>query len=89
MHVKIESIGGFAGREVVVAEYDTDDLPPGEAAQTHAALAELAAHGVDGEIGADLPAYRVTADHKVYELTGDPPPRLATPLNTLLRSDGG
>ncbi|MFB4297964.1 protealysin inhibitor emfourin [Actinomadura sp. NTSP31] len=82
MRVTIESTGGFTGREVVVARYDTSDLPAGRADTVRRAVRALdaaQARGGTGEIGADLPGYRVTVDDpdagaapRVYEVRGDP-----------------
>ncbi|WP_067454387.1 protealysin inhibitor emfourin [Actinomadura macra] len=62
MRVTVESTGGFAGRDVVIAHYDTADLPPGQAERVQDAVEALAAGTRDdvAEIGADLPSYRVT-----------------------------
>ncbi|WP_433329161.1 protealysin inhibitor emfourin [Spirillospora sp. CA-294931] len=86
MRVKIESIGGIAGRAVTVGSYDTGDLAPDEARRVREAVDAVASgrarDGAD-EIGADLPAYRVTVDgDRVYEVRGDP---AAAPLSDLLR----
>lgn len=62
MRVKIESTGGFAGREVMVALYDTADLPAEQAERVRAAVEELASAREPEEVGADLPAYRITID---------------------------
>ncbi|TDD80771.1 protealysin inhibitor emfourin [Actinomadura rubrisoli] len=65
MRVKVESTGGFTGREVVVALYDTAELPAGPAARIRDAVDDLAAahaRGDTGEVGADLPSYRITVD---------------------------
>lgn len=78
MRVKIESTGGFTGRNAVVALYDTDALSAGRAGRVRDAVDALAAaQGEGGEIGADLPAYRVTVDEagaepRVFEVRGDP-----------------
>ncbi|MGP4024776.1 hypothetical protein [Actinomadura sp. 3N407] len=69
MRVKIESTGGFTGRQAVVALYDTAALPAGSAVRIREAVNALAAaqaRGDEGEVGADLPAYRIT----VYEGAG-------------------
>ncbi|WP_030174603.1 protealysin inhibitor emfourin [Spirillospora albida] len=93
MRVKVESTGGLAGREVTVALYDTEDMPAEQAKQVEdavSALGEASADGALGEIGADLPAYRVTvldvpsAAPTVYEVQGDPSERAGSPLTTLL-----
>ncbi|MFC6884369.1 protealysin inhibitor emfourin [Actinomadura yumaensis] len=60
--MKIESTGGFAGREVMVALYDTADLPAEQAERVRAAVEELASAREPEEVGADLPAYRITID---------------------------
>jgi hypothetical protein len=83
MRVTVESTGGFTGRAVVVARYDTSGLPAGRAERVRRAVDALAAahaRGDTGEIGADLPGYRVTVDDpdggaeapRVYEVRGDP-----------------
>ncbi|MEU5883738.1 protealysin inhibitor emfourin [Spirillospora sp. NPDC047279] len=93
MQVKIESTGGFAGDQVMVAMYDTADLSEPEAKKIRHAVeslsvAEEAAR--PGEIGADLPAYRITVDgpdgeHRVFDVEGEHPPALDEPLTILLR----
>ncbi|MFD0685509.1 protealysin inhibitor emfourin [Actinomadura fibrosa] len=100
MRVTIESSGGFAGRDVVVAQYDTADLPPGEAKRIREAVDELAAaeaRGGTSEIGADIPSYRITvedpddpgaAGSRTYELRGDPSADAKAPLATLLEVSG-
>ncbi|MFG2002586.1 protealysin inhibitor emfourin [Spirillospora sp. NPDC048911] len=93
MRVKIESTGGFAGDQVMVAMYDTDDLPGHDADRIREAVDALAAakeSGEPGEIGADLPAYRVTigdvdGDQRVFEVEGAHPDALDEPLTVLLR----
>jgi hypothetical protein len=82
MRVTIESTGGFTGRAVVVARFDTSGLPAGRAERVRRAVEALAAahaRGDTGEVGADLPGYRVTVDDpdggaapRVYEVRGDP-----------------
>jgi hypothetical protein len=94
MRVKVESTGGFTGRETVVALYDTADLPAGDAGRIREAVHALAAahaRGERGEIGADLPAYRVTVsgedtggEPRVYEVRGDPTAGRTSALGTLL-----
>ncbi|MER7543759.1 protealysin inhibitor emfourin [Actinomadura sp.] len=93
MRVKIESTGGFTGRSAVVALYDTDALPAGRAGRIREAVDELAAaqaRGRAGEIGADLPAYRITVDEtgeepRVYEVRGDPGAGARSALGALLQ----
>ncbi|GAA2634470.1 protealysin inhibitor emfourin [Actinomadura fulvescens] len=93
MRVKIESTGGFAGDQVMVALYDTGELPKEEADRLREAVAALAAadeSGEPGEIGADLPAYRVTVgeldgDQRVFEVVGTHPDAVDGPLTVLLR----
>ncbi|WP_067489334.1 protealysin inhibitor emfourin [Actinomadura hibisca] len=93
MRVKIESTGGFAGREMMVAKYDTDDLPKDQAERIEEAVRTLAdadASGEPGEIGADLPSYRVTigdpdGDPKVFEVCGEPDADVNAPLTRLLQ----
>ncbi|MFI0485505.1 protealysin inhibitor emfourin [Actinomadura sp. 9N215] len=103
MRVKIESTGGFAGRTTVVAQYDTADLPAGRAGRVRAAVDALAAaqaRGDEGEIGADLPAYRITVQEqdegagagegaaegtRVYEVRGDPTAGVSSVLGILLQ----
>ncbi|TDD31533.1 hypothetical protein E1287_25970 [Actinomadura sp. KC06] len=92
MRVKIESTGGFAGRDTVVAQYDTADLPAGRAGRVQEAVGALAAaqaRGGEGEIGADLPAYRITVrdeeETRVYEVRGDPTVGDSSVLGTLLQ----
>ncbi|MBO2452126.1 hypothetical protein J4573_33910 [Actinomadura barringtoniae] len=94
MRVKIESTGGFAGRDVMVAQYDTDELTAAQADRIHRAVDELAGskeRGEPDEIGADLPAYRITVggpddpDARVFEVKGDPGEALNAPLNALLQ----
>ncbi|WUI00479.1 hypothetical protein OHR68_01240 [Spirillospora sp. NBC_00431] len=102
MRVKIESTGGFAGRTTVVALYDTADLPAGRAGRVREAvdaLAAAAARGDEGEIGADLPAYRITVEERsqgrdrgevrVYELRGDPTAGGSSVLGVLLQGASG
>lgn len=92
MRVKIESTGGFTGRETVVALYDTAALSAGRAGRVRAAVDALAAaqaRGDEGEIGADLPAYRITVDETgeephVYEVRGDPAAGVSSVLGALL-----
>ncbi|MGH3239972.1 MAG: protealysin inhibitor emfourin [Spirillospora sp.] len=74
MRVKVESTGGFAGRDTVVALYDTADLPTGRAGRVREAVGALAAaraRGEEGEIGADLPAYRITVEEVEEQDGGD------------------
>jgi hypothetical protein len=88
MRITIESIGGLSGAERVIATYDTDDLPANESGPVHraaVAIAAVAAGGRAGEVGADLPGYRVTIGDQRYELWGDLPPELSGPLDVLLR----
>ena len=91
MRVKIESIGGFTGREVMVAEYETDDLPERECARVLDAVEKLdaaRAAGGTGEVGADLPGYRVTVGDgspRIFEVYGDPSEELSGPLAVLLQ----
>ncbi|XVQ12136.1 hypothetical protein ACQP1W_06025 [Spirillospora sp. CA-255316] len=93
MRVKVESIGGFTGEATVVALYDTAELPDQEAARVRGAvesLTEALARGPAGEIGADLPGHRITvsapgdAAPRVFEVRGQTPADLETPLKTLL-----
>jgi hypothetical protein len=88
MRVKVERTGGFAGREEIVAAYDTGDLSAEEAAAVHDALATVRAtldRGEPGEAGADLFSYRITAgDGRVYTVSGEPP-ELADALAVLTR----
>ncbi|MEU8800494.1 protealysin inhibitor emfourin [Spirillospora sp. NPDC048819] len=101
MRVKIESTGGFTGRQAVVALYDTAALPAGPAVRIREAVDALAAaqaRGDEGEVGADLPAYRITVSEggdasgaggageetRVYEVRGDPATGVASVLGTLL-----
>ncbi|TDD66687.1 hypothetical protein E1293_38895 [Actinomadura darangshiensis] len=98
MRVKIESTGGFTGRNTVVALYDTAGLPAGHAGRIREAVDALAAaqaRGEPGEIGADLPAYRITVSDEgadgephVYEVRGDPAAGGASVLGTLLEGPG-
>ncbi|MFI0447686.1 protealysin inhibitor emfourin [Actinomadura sp. 6N118] len=96
MRVKIESTGGFAGDQVMVALYDTDELPKDQADKVREAVDALAAaeeSGEPGEIGADLPAYRVTVgdvggDQRVFEVVGTHPDAVDGPLTVLLRGPG-
>lgn len=88
MRITIESTGGLSGGEQVLAAYDSDDLPASEAGPVHraaVAIATVAAGGRAGEVGADLPTYRITIDDQTYELSGDLPPELSGPLEVLLR----
>jgi hypothetical protein len=107
MRVKIESTGGFTGRNAVVALYDTAALPAGRAGRIRAAVDALAAaqapggpdesgggpdesSGGLGEVGADLPAYRITVDEtgeepRVYEVRGDPAAGVTSVLGALLQ----
>ncbi|MGI5165174.1 protealysin inhibitor emfourin [Spirillospora sp. CA-253888] len=93
MRVKIESTGGFAGREMMVAKYDTDDLPKDQAERIEEAVRALAdadASGEPGEIGADLPSYRVTVGDpddgpRVFEVCGEPGSNVDAPLSRLLQ----
>ncbi|XRQ05955.1 protealysin inhibitor emfourin [Actinomadura welshii] len=96
MRVKVESTGGFTGRTAVVARYDTAELPEGQAGRIRAAVDALAAaqaRGGEGEVGADLPGYRVTVSEgaggvreetHVYEVRGDPAAGVPPALGTLL-----
>ncbi|GAA2289854.1 protealysin inhibitor emfourin [Actinomadura sp. NPDC048955] len=99
MRVTIESTGGFSGHSTVVARYDTAALPAGQAGRVREAVDALAAahaRGEPGEIGADLPAYRITVsgdgaeeygaagEPRVYEIRGDPTAGVASVLGTLL-----
>ena len=93
MRVKVESTGGFAGQAVTVALYDTEDMPDEQAREVEdavSALSDAGAGGDLGEVGADLPAYRVTVEGAasvaplVYEVQGDPSPAASSPLATLL-----
>ncbi|MFB4313483.1 hypothetical protein [Actinomadura sp. 21ATH] len=93
LDVTVERIGGLTGRATVVARYGTADLPEPEAARIRAAVESLAAareRGAAGEIGADLPGYRVSvggqgdAAPRVFEVRGDPSADLGGPLKTLL-----
>ncbi|RAY11638.1 hypothetical protein DPM19_28850 [Actinomadura craniellae] len=88
MRVKIERSGGFAGLTQVVADYDTDDLPPAEAESVRQALAALAGGTEPHPVGADLYTYRITADGETYDLSEDPSRVRATPLGTLLAPGG-
>jgi hypothetical protein len=91
MRVTIDSVGGLAGMARTVADYDTADLPPAEAAAVVEALTAIeaaTARGESGEIGADLPGYRIVVDEpdaRVYELMGELPSVLQEPLTVLLR----
>ncbi|MFA1549055.1 protealysin inhibitor emfourin [Actinomadura chokoriensis] len=93
MRVKVESTGGFTGRTALVALYDTAALPAGRAERVRDAVDALAAaeaRGEPGEIGADLPAYRVTVDEageppRVYEVRGDPTAGVTSVLGVLLQ----
>ncbi|NDU74467.1 hypothetical protein GWI34_17775 [Actinomadura sp. DSM 109109] len=99
MRVTVESTGGFSGQSSVVAQYDTAALPPGQAGRVREAVDALAsahARGDQGEVGADLPAYRITVSGdgdeafgaeggpRVYEVRGDPTSGAASVLRTLL-----
>ncbi|TDC68821.1 hypothetical protein E1200_10365 [Actinomadura sp. GC306] len=95
MRVTVESTGGFTGRETVVARYDTAALPSGAAGRIRDAVRALdaaQARGGGGEVGADLPAYRITvsedaglrAETRVYEVRGDPATAGSPALRTLL-----
>jgi hypothetical protein len=97
--VMVERIGGLSGEVTVVARYETADLPEPEAARIRAAVRELAtarergAAGEIGEIGADLPGYRVSVGGeggapRVFEVRGDPSADLGGPLDVLLGPDG-
>lgn len=96
MRVTVESTGGFTGRAVVVARYDVSGLPAGRAERVRRAVDALAAahaRGGAGEIGADLPGYRVTVDDpdgaaapRVYEVRGDPSE--PSPIGVLLDEPG-
>ncbi|TYK43211.1 protealysin inhibitor emfourin [Actinomadura decatromicini] len=98
MRVKVESTGGFTGRDTVVAQYDTADLPAARAGRVRAAVDALAAareRGDEGEIGADLPAYRITVsgadaagEPRVYEVRGDPTAGAPSVLGDLLPEPG-
>ncbi|QKW39193.1 hypothetical protein HUT06_38480 [Actinomadura sp. NAK00032] len=93
MRVKIESTGGFTGRNAVVALYDTDALSAGRAGGIRDAVDALAAaqaRGGEGEIGADLPAYLITVDEageepRVFEVRGDPAAGASSVLGALLQ----
>ncbi len=90
MRVKIESTGGFTGRNAVVALYDTAALPAGRGRIQEAVDALAAAQGEPEEIGADLPAYRITIDEtgeepRVYEVRGDPAAGVTSVLGALLQ----
>lgn len=93
MRVKIESTGGFTGRNAVVALYDTTSLPEGRAERIRDAVDALAvaqARGEPGEVGTDLPAYRITVDEageapRVYEVRGDPAGGVTSVLGALLQ----
>jgi hypothetical protein len=94
MRVKIESTGGFTGRNTVVALYDTADLPAGHAGRVRDAVDALAAaqaRGEPDEIGADLPEYRITVsgegedEARVYQVRGDPTAGVTSVLGTLLQ----
>ncbi|MFI0357695.1 hypothetical protein [Actinomadura sp. 9N407] len=93
----VERVGGLTGQVSVVASYETADLPGPEAARVRAAVEELAAareRGAAGEVGADLPGYRVSVGGKgdaalrVFEVRGDPSADLGGPLDVLLGPDG-
>ncbi|MFC5747118.1 hypothetical protein [Actinomadura rugatobispora] len=93
MRVKVESIGGLTGEAVVVALYDTAELPDQEAASVRDAvesLTEALARGPAAEIGADLPGHRITvtgpgdAAPRVFEVRGAPAADLEAPLKILL-----
>ncbi|NEA23557.1 protealysin inhibitor emfourin [Actinomadura bangladeshensis] len=93
MRVKIESTGGFTGRNAVVALYDTSALPAGRAGRIREAVDALAAaqtRGGPDEVGADLPAYRITVDEtgeepRVFEVRGDPTTGVTSVLGALLQ----
>ncbi|MCP2335518.1 hypothetical protein [Actinomadura rupiterrae] len=93
MRIRIESVGGFAGTSVPVADYDTGELPADRAGRVRAAVARLAAvedaGGELGEIGADLPGYRIVtgepgAGERAFEIRGEPHESIADPLVVLL-----
>jgi hypothetical protein len=94
MRVTIDSVGGLAGGVRTVADYDTADLSPAEAAavvEAVTAIESATARGEAGEIGADLPGYRVVVDGpdgRAYDLVGELPPTLQEPLTVLLRPEG-
>ncbi|MFG2246706.1 hypothetical protein [Spirillospora sp. NPDC048823] len=106
MRVKIESTGGFTGRRAVVALYDTAALPAGPAVRIREAVDALAAAQArgdeGGEVGADLPAYRITVteggdafegggsgeESRVFEVRGDPSKGVTSVLGTLLSGSG-
>lgn len=96
MRVRVESTGGFTGRSTVVALYDTAALPAGTAGRVREAVDALAAaraRGEPGEIGADLPAYRITVDEpgeesRVYEVRGEPAAGVTSALGILLAGPG-
>ncbi|MQY07460.1 protealysin inhibitor emfourin [Actinomadura macrotermitis] len=95
MRVKIESTGGFAGGENMVAVYDTADLPGDQAGRIEQAVSALA--GTDacaeaGETGGDGDAagYRITVeddgrDPRVFAVPADPGEDIDGPITTLLQ----
>ena len=94
MRVTVERMGGLSGETAMVAQYETAHLPEPDAARVVAAVDSLAAAHARGEaeeIGADLPAYRITVDWpgdaapRVFEFRGDPS---TGPLEALLHGSG-
>ncbi|WP_157420558.1 protealysin inhibitor emfourin [Actinomadura kijaniata] len=93
MRVKIESTGGFSGTEMMVAKYDTDELPKEQADRVREAVERLSEDDgatSPGEIGADLPSYRITIgdpddDPKVFEICGERSEERDALLATLLQ----
>ncbi|GAA2450892.1 hypothetical protein GCM10010191_81170 [Actinomadura vinacea] len=101
MRVTVERVGGFAGGATVVADYDTAELPEKEAARVREAVesfSEARVRGPMGEIGADLPGYRISVSEPggaapdVFDIRGDPSAEgaaLQDPLDVLLRGSAG
>jgi hypothetical protein len=71
MRVTIESIGGLAGQAVTVARYDTREVSEGETERLRQAIGALSRARPTRQVGADLPAYRITVED-----TGDTAPRV-------------
>ncbi|CNG05518.1 Uncharacterised protein [Mycobacterium tuberculosis] len=80
--------------------YDTSALPAGRAGRIREAVDALDAararggpDGGPGEVGADLPAYRITVDEtgeepRVFEVRGDPAAGVTSVLGALLQGPG-
>ncbi|GAA3753771.1 hypothetical protein [Salinactinospora qingdaonensis] len=84
MRVRIERGGGITGEVTTVADYDTADLTVDEATRVREAVADIATVAeTGGEVGADLPIYRIIADGEVHTISGEPP-ALRAPLSVLL-----